>query len=706
MLKTMTVRGMAPTLVLLALLSLLLHSEQQASRRNAGLRAALAGTSLFDLGSGIKFLPLRMGIETPVPEGCSGPPLRFAVVGDVQGNKVTRQLTLGMLDHNIDLALYPGDLVQCGGRPSPGDSWEDFTDNTVGVFQEHDQDIPIYMVPGNHDLGSAGGGAENKDWQDQFSTLPAKYGGGKWLPNSQEVNGRRGIDQMDYYFDYGQTRFISVTTDRAESTPGSRNGGSGYKVIALEWFKAVLQDPGTQEKDHVFVITHHPVSFGVYDGSGGTGGAFWQAMVESGAPIHGLFVGHWHQYQPGTPDPHHPGLWEMIVGNGNTGYSGHLWQNRMGYTILEVSGDLVTAEFYSEEDNDKVYDDLLDAFVLFPAHKESGLIARYDFEDPEINLDSAASGGAYSLLGKGNHGAYQNGAKALAGQLILDGVDDYATGSGIGDYNLCLLGDMSISVQVQLASRKITSTQTLLTYTAPFGHGASEEEILNQPYHLSIRPDLNLAFSWEQFIGEAVSFVSTESATQLADGGEHEIQVMRDAKAGEVRFFLDGKQLGLGLSFDALKRLPTGGQQGYLHVGANYDRGLKGFFAGRLSQVRIWNQVNPKGYSLGPMGGEVAGVVTPKVSVSKTSFSSGEPIVIAFEGAPGTKQDWITIAPAGAPLKKYLVWLYTDKTKQGTGGIESGSLSLVAAPEAGDYEVRLFENNGYKLLASCTFSVD
>ena len=52
------------------------------------------------------------------------------------------------------------------------------------------------------------------------------------------------------------------------------------------------------------------------------------------------------------------------------------------------------------------------------------------------------------------------------------------------------------------------------------------------------------------------------------------------------------------------------------------------------------------------------------------------------------------------------MWLYTDGTKTGNQPIEDGQLSfdMAVLPE-GEYEMRLFGNDGYQLLASSLFTV-
>ena len=46
------------------------------------------------------------------------------------------------------------------------------------------------------------------------------------------------------------------------------------------------------------------------------------------------------------------------------------------------------------------------------------------------------------------------------------------------------------------------------------------------------------------------------------------------------------------LFFDELTELPTGGQQGYLRIGANWVTSETGFFDGSMDDLAIWNEVS------------------------------------------------------------------------------------------------------------------
>jgi len=500
--------------------------------------------------------------------GAGDSAFRFGVLGDVQGLQFLSQLITDMNAHDPALVVFPGDLVSTGSTAS-WNQWDALSQHFVGGPENR------LMVPGNHDLPVGG----DLQWQQKFN----------WLPDSQTVGGVKGIDQMDYYVDHGNSRFISITTD-------SQANGAGGPPAAQQWLENVLNDPSTQAKEHVFVYSHHPVTFNNYDGTGGTSGPWWQAMGESGV-VDSVFVGHWHQYQPSQPHPHH-NTWELIAGTGNTGFSGHPWQNKIGYTIVEVDGPRSISRFYGDADGDGSYDDLLDEFVMVDSvPRPTGVVGYYGFHDGAKNVDAAPA-----PLGKGNTGQYIGNALTVGGAvngpaLSLDGDGDYAHGGGIGDYNLAILRDLSISVHAKYDTLDSgASANTLISYTADVAGFTDREEAVNQPYNLRLRDDKRLELFWERGNNnDKEVFVSTLPA--MVDASQwHEYRVTRDATTGEVAFYVDGVQLGDTLAFNPATDLPTGGGQGYLRIGINYDRDapakLVGGFDGLLDEVVIWNEVN------------------------------------------------------------------------------------------------------------------
>ncbi len=84
---------------------------------------------------------------------------------------------------------------------------------------------------------------------------------------------------------------------------------------------------------------------------------------------------------------------------------------------------------------------------------------------------------------------------------------------------------------------------------------------------------------------------------------------------------------------------------------------------------------------------------TAQAWTEKTEYKAGEPIVVKFRNLPGFKTDWIGIYGAKAyHANEYIEWKYTNGLKEGSMQFNSPRYG------AGDYIIRIYENNGYKLL--------
>lgn len=96
-----------------------------------------------------------------------------------------------------------------------------------------------------------------------------------------------------------------------------------------------------------------------------------------------------------------------------------------------------------------------------------------------------------------------------------------------------------------------------------------------------------------------------------------------------------------------------------------------------------------------------AEVNTPQLYTDKNVYKVGEPVVVMFKNLPGFNADWIGIYGAKAyHANEYIEWKYTKGLKEGTMTFTSPRYG------AGDYMFRVYENNGYKLLAqSVAFKV-
>lgn len=121
------------------------------------------------------------------------------------------------------------------------------------------------------------------------------------------------------------------------------------------------------------------------------------------------------------------------------------------------------------------------------------------------------------------------------------------------------------------------------------------------------------------------------------------------------------------------------------------------------------------GTEQGPLGSHIAVVrgftpttppPPPAVTTNKAVYNPGETIVVNFSNAAGNAHEWIGLYAAGATNPAYLKFIYTDGTQTGTVGVINGSVSFPGGfPTPGNYEARLFYNNGFGLQATTSFSV-
>jgi dipeptidase len=87
----------------------------------------------------------------------------------------------------------------------------------------------------------------------------------------------------------------------------------------------------------------------------------------------------------------------------------------------------------------------------------------------------------------------------------------------------------------------------------------------------------------------------------------------------------------------------------------------------------------------------------PTVSTTADSYAAGEPVEVLYANGQGNANDWLTIASADAAMDAYGSWQYV--------GGPSGYAQFDAPTEPGEYEIRLFWDDGFELGASTTFIV-
>ena len=539
--------------------------------------------------------------------------LRFAVLGDTQGQHLFPALLEHVNRHNTEYLIIPGDLVQTGSvEAGKHGSWQSWIRQAAAFGHGHDH---ILMTPGNHDLPAGG----DERWRQTFAKTPA---GASWLPDSPTVNGKRGLDQMDYFVDVGNVRFISLTTDT------SKHGAQHLADETLHWLLEVLQATENVDAiDHVFTFTHHPVTFDSFEPTlAGTAGKLWHGITTASTKTHALFTGHWHLFQPSRPDADRPATWEVVTGTGGGGLEGRLAQNHHGFLLVDVFADgTVQANFLSDRDgaaNGWSFDDPLDSFTLHSpsALTRSPLVASYDFEHGSVLLDTASGYGTKRIHGERFGDA--SSSDGVYGRALSVNGNGHATTSAIGDYELAILGDLTIDVAMRMQAPTGEDGATLVEYSAAGTNPRADCEAVNTCYSLQIDRSGHLVLAWESDLGWDQSVRSTVAANAQL-GSWHRLRVTREHQAQLVRFYVDGEPLGAAVPF---AKGPSGGGGGFLHIGRSAD-GTRGF-AGDLDELRICRvalhtQAFPPTLIRGDLNGDGALTATD-LSIYRARFSATE----------------------------------------------------------------------------------
>ena len=191
--------------------------------------------------------------------------------------------TGGELSDNIGLVLVPGDLVDVGFIYS---QWEDtFFDPAQNLFNE----VPLYPVPGNHELDT--------DYFYQYFNLPQ--------------NGSPGFEEHWWHTDYGNVRIIGLDSNSPYDTQEQ-----------LDWFEGVLNETCEMDSiDFVFAELHHPHKSelwlaGESDFTGEVITLLENFTTSCGKPsIH--FFGHTHGYSRGQSRDHKH-LWVNVATAGGS----------------------------------------------------------------------------------------------------------------------------------------------------------------------------------------------------------------------------------------------------------------------------------------------------------------------------------------------------------------------------------------------------
>ena len=241
--------------------------------------------------------------KTPAPSD-SGYPVRFAVYSDSQidganPGKHGEIVNQGIIDYvsnnygpilseELDFVLMPGDLV------SNGNTHSHWTDHFFAQAKNLYRHVPLYPVPGNHEVDSP--------IYFRYFNLPQ--------------NGTAGFLEHWYYHDQGNVRIIGLDTN------------TNYRTASqLNWLENVLDDAAANAQiDFVFAQFHHPHKSELWtpgntDYSGSIVERLEAFTSASGKPsVH--FFGHTHGYSRGQSRDHQH-LWvNVATGGGNVDYWG------------------------------------------------------------------------------------------------------------------------------------------------------------------------------------------------------------------------------------------------------------------------------------------------------------------------------------------------------------------------------------------------
>jgi hypothetical protein len=98
----------------------------------------------------------------------------------------------------------------------------------------------------------------------------------------------------------------------------------------------------------------------------------------------------------------------------------------------------------------------------------------------------------------------------------------------------------------------------------------------------------------------------------------------------------------------------------------------------------------------------------PRVMTNKNTYTIGDSIIVSFKNGPRNPTDWIGIYKVGdipGPTPSTL-WLYVNGTQSATDSIGNGKVTFdKGLSNAGAYWTGFFENDGYTILDTISFTV-
>jgi len=271
----------------------------------------------------LESLEPRLMLSVNLPEAflAEATPFSFVSMADSRGaDNGVNSAVLGTLAdlvaaENAEFVVFQGDLINGSSdttvMTSQLNHWRDVM---APLYSSDMYGAKVYAGVGNHEIWTT---SQEAVWQSIFTELPD--------------NGPAGETYMTYSFDYGNSHFIMMDTNRA---------GEAH-TINYDWLAA---DLAATTAEHIFVMGHEPAfpvgphlgsSLDVYPEQRD---AFWQLMSDNNVDIY--FTGHEHLYNHIEVG----GIHQVLNGTSGApiygGYGGDFYH----YALVTVDGGTVSVD--------------------------------------------------------------------------------------------------------------------------------------------------------------------------------------------------------------------------------------------------------------------------------------------------------------------------------------------------------------------------
>jgi len=269
-----------------------------------------------------------LAVRTP-PEG--EPSLRIGVIGDSGfGEEITNALVARMAQQDLDLVLHTGDLMY---RPVEEDDLPlSYALKYFLPFQPLLSRMPVYSVPGNHDIEPA------TRWNGEPFYYTAFPGFADPILGEAEAQPGRGW----YAFAYGSTQFLTLNSQVFHGAPG--------RAEQAAWLGARLADP--RFTTSIAVLHVPPFTSGRHREDGRASRFDWVPLFEqAGVPL--VISGHDHNYQRLLFN----GITYLVSGGGSSVLYGltellpasQVFSERSHFVLLELEGPRIRISAMDEE---------------------------------------------------------------------------------------------------------------------------------------------------------------------------------------------------------------------------------------------------------------------------------------------------------------------------------------------------------------------